>query len=272
MRLVPTAERVAVLGFTLAKALARYPSVQLVAMCQMSNHLHLVLRDRAGKLSEVMQMFLSELAKRMNALDGLRGPLFERRFAEITIVDEEALLGRVAYVVTNPVAADLVRSHNEWTGLCVFAARGAWRQSFTYFEAGRYGRAVARARRRKEPLPGRAEFEKTVVLEVPAVEAAMAEAMEAAVKGRERALRAEQRGVVGMAKVLAESPLSRPKASSRSPKPLCFASTREGWWAFVVEWRAYVAAFRAASERFRAGVWTAVFPPGAFRPGVFVGT
>ena len=38
------------------------------------------------------------------------------------------------------------------------------------------------------------------------------------------------------------SPLAQPKASSRSPKPLCFASTREGWWAFVVEWRAYVAA------------------------------
>jgi|JI10StandDraft_1071094.scaffolds.fasta_scaffold1981485_2 hypothetical protein len=72
----------------------------------------------------------------------------------------------------------------------------------------------------------------------------MAEATAAAVKGRERALRAEQRGVV-----LAMSPLAQPKASSRSPKPLCFASTRERWMAFVVEWRAYVAAFRAARSR-----------------------
>jgi hypothetical protein len=64
------------------------------------------------------------------------------------------------------------------------------------------------------------------------------------VKGRERAQRAEQRRVL-----LAMSPLAQPKASSRSPKPLCFASTRERWMAFVAEWRAYVAAFRAARSR-----------------------
>lgn len=61
-------------------------------------------------------------------------------------------------------------------GLCVFAGRGARRPTFTSFRAGRYGRAVARARARQEVLPARADFAETVVLEVPAVEGAMAEA------------------------------------------------------------------------------------------------
>jgi hypothetical protein len=48
--------------------------------------------------------------------------------------------------------------------------------------------------------------------------------------------------------------------------PLCFASTREAKESFVDGGWKFVAAFRAASEAFRAGCLTTLFPAHSFRP------
>lgn len=264
MRLVPTPERVEILGFSLAKAQARHPSVCLVALCQMSNHLHLVLRDGAGELSAFMQYFVGHLARRLNVLDGLHGAVFERRFSEIAIVDQAALVERVAYAIANPVEASLVQSHRAWNGLWAFAGGAAQRRSFSFFHAGRFRRACERVEGMDgAPRVRRAEFVETAVLEIGRVEAGLAAAIATAVKAREARLREGQGGVVGMARVVAMSPLERPRSSSRSPMPLCFASTEEGRSVFVAGWRAFVEAFHRASERFRRGVMEVAFPAGA---------
>lgn len=272
MRLVPKTERVRVLGFSLAQTCHRFPGVNLLAVCQMSNHLHLVLRDGSAQLSSFMQYFLGNLARRMNRIDRLHGPLFERRFSEIEIVDEVALIDRIAYAIANPVEANLVRSHREWTGLCVFARSNAARVAFTYFHEGRYRRALARAEGGPEdPTVRRADFQETATLEVGTLDAELAERVETAVKAREAQIRATQRGVVGMSTVEAMEPLAQPEASSRSPMPLCFASTSEAWSGFVAGWRAFRHAFHAASYDFRHGVLDVVFPAGSFRPPCWAG-
>lgn len=265
MRLVPTPERVQLLGFALASAQQLFPGVEILAVCAMSNHLHLVVHDRDAELSDFMQHFLSALAVALNALDGLHGPVFERRFAEIPILDEVSLFARVAYAVANPVEADLVRTHRDWTGLVMFAGRVPWRRTFSRFNEPAYLRALDRAD------VSRSAFYETATLQIQPVDDRLARGFEQAIKDREAELRREQASVVGMEKVLEMPALTRPKGTARSPMPLCFARSREAWLAFRDAWRSWCAAFYAASERFRGGELTAAFPVGAFRPSCFAG-
>jgi len=260
MRLVPTPERVQLVGFSLAAALAHFPGGQVLAICQMSNHLHLVLRDNNAELSDLMQYFLSHLAKRINRLDRMHGAVFERRFSEITIVDDIALLARIAYAVANPVEAALVRTHRDWTGLCMFAGRVAWKRTFSHFQQGRYERALQDAPGDDSASVSRSEFYETAVLEVGAVDRDLATAIAEAINAREADLRHEMRGVLGMDKVLEMPAMSRPKSSSRSPMPLCFASTRAAWYEFLDGWRAFVAASDRPPIGFVRANWAPPFP------------
>src|SRR5262245_14539696 len=119
--MLPNLERRALLGFWLARAQMRFTGVRVLAVCQLSNHLHLVVEDALGEASGFMQLVLGQFAKRINKIDRLRGSVFERRFAEIVILDRDALARRIAYAINNPVEANLVRSYRDWLGLCFFS-------------------------------------------------------------------------------------------------------------------------------------------------------
>ena len=147
MRFVPTPERVALLAYFLARALGMYDGIVLYAVTQMSNHIHLVLRDEKGQLSDFMREFEGQLAKAINRLDGLRGSVFERRFSEIEILDSTSLVRRVAYALANPIEANLVRHRREWTGLCLGGQEGVLRKTILYFNEPRYRRALREANR-----------------------------------------------------------------------------------------------------------------------------
>ena len=73
---------------------------------------------------------------------------------------------------------------------------------------------------------------------------------------------------LGVAAILGQHPHDRPKHSKRSPAPLFHAMSvtvrRELWEAYA--W--FVAAFRDASEKLRAGDRSAVFPAGSFPPAL----
>jgi hypothetical protein len=207
----------------------------------------------------------SNLAKALNRIDQIRGSVFERRFSEIVIADDGALPRRIAYAVANPVSANLVRSHVEWSGLCLYARAEAVKHEFTVFHRHRYERAVRDAERTGAYVDPN-EFYETAELEVAGVGGEVAAEIERAIQEREEQARAEQKGVLGMQRVLQSSPFDRPAVQARSKMPLCFASTREAKDAFVDGWWKFVAAFRAASEAFRAGCLTALFPAHSFRP------
>jgi hypothetical protein len=82
------------------------------------------------------------------------------------------------------------------------------------------------------------------------------------------ALAASGRVPLGIAGVLRQSPETRPAQSKRSPAPLYHAATRAVRKAFWEAYAMFVAAFREASERLRAGDRTARFPIGSFPPGL----
>lgn len=242
----------------------------MLAVSQMSNHLHLVVEDQLGEISDFMQYFLGHAAKRLNRVDQVRGAVFERRFAEIVVLDEDAVAKRIAYAVNNPVEASLVRSISDWTGLCLYAEGAATVHTFSVFNESAYVRALGEAERTGAAVnPG--DYVEQAHLEVAGLGEAMAGRVAAAVAQREAQLQSEQEGVAGMGRVLESSPFDRPRMSSRSAMPLCFGSTREVRQLFVAGWRAFVTAFRLASSAFRSGLLDVGFPPYSFRPGLPVG-
>ncbi len=269
-RFLPVHERTEALGYWLARAHQRFPGVAVVAVCQMSNHLHLVVHDRVGQISDFMQYFLGHAAKRINRIDELRGSVFERRFAEIVILDHGALMRRVAYAINNPVEANLVRSYREWPGLCLFASATPVVRTFELFDERGYHRALDEAAGSGAAVR-RDDYIETARLELAPLEPDLADGVAATIEERAIELLQHQPAVLGTQRVLASSPFDRPKMSDRSAMPLCFASTRDRRAAFTRGWHDFVAAFRQASSEFRRGFLAVVFPPFSFRPSTAAG-
>ena len=82
------------------------------------------------------------------------------------------------------------------------------------------------------------------------------------------ALAASGRVPLGVKGILRQSPETRPTQSKKSPAPLYHAATRAVRKAFREAYAIFVAAFREASERLRAGDRMACFPMGSFPPSL----
>jgi hypothetical protein len=181
----------------------------------------------------------------------------------IVIADGGALPRRIAYAVANPVSANLVRSHVEWSGLCLYARAEAVKHEFTVFHRHRYLRAVRDAERTGAYVDPN-EFYETAELEVAGVGAEVAAEIERAIHEREEQARAEQKGVLAARPPeLALRPARGAGAQQDAAVLRVHArgegSLVDGWWKFV-------AAFRAASESFRSGCLADPFPAHSFRP------
>ena len=218
----------------------------------MSNHIHFIIRDNAGQLAKLMEYFVGNLARDLNRLDGERGQVFERRYTPIEIVDEGAVLDRLAYTMANPARANLVETHRQWPGLC-----GVGRA----LDGAVFTRPVLS--RTDTATPGQAEQAtlRATDLTDPAAAAAAVEAAEREARDARGA-----RGVLGAKAALEVHPRSRPKTSKRSRRPLCHASSPELWQAFRDGWERFVERYRVASAAFLRGSLGVPFPAHSFRP------
>ncbi len=244
-RLRPDPLRVEAFGRALGRALEVHPGIRLMAAVQMSNHLHLVLEDGEGVLDRFMCQFLGPLAKAVNELDGTSGQVYARRYSAIEILDDAALLDRLTYTITNPVAAGLVERAEEWPGLLV-GPGFVESMNFPRLGGGELPVAVA------HPLPLPREW------------------VRAAVREQEESLKKDRGGrpVLGRAKVLAQPVFGAPENPKRGPAPLCLAGCAKLREEFRARWRAFEDAYRWASAAFRSGVLDVSFPDWSFRPSL----
>lgn len=276
--LAPDSEAISVIVATsLAQAVEKY-QLDLFAYVVMSNHVHLIVRAPNGGLPEAMQLFFSQVARRVNALRNRTGPVFSDRYHHQTICDAGALRNAIRYVLLNPQRAGLCAKAEEWPGLssfadtcedrvicCIRRTRGSnsrWSiQRVPRSELGEDGYA------REEKDDGTLE-ERFVLschrasLEIGQAAQAEHESVVAALMNEKRELlEGKQDGL----KRPSVSPAERPHAPKRSRAPSCIASSSASRKEFIAERRAFVAAYRVASARFRRAQ-TAEFPPGCCLP------
>ena len=77
---------------------------------------------------------------------------------------------------------------------------------------------------------------------------------------------------VGVRKILAHHPWERPRTAKRSSRPFFYAATKQGWLLMRQAYQLFVAVYRAAAERLKAGATGVRFPEGSFPPAAsFVG-
>jgi hypothetical protein len=86
----------------------------------------------------------------------------------------------------------------------------------------------------------------------------------------EAAARRKRTGVkpLGPAAILAQNPLQKPKRTEKSPAPAFHAASKAMRWELWNAYSLFVAAYRAAAEKLKAGVCDVAFPAGSFPPAL----
>lgn len=93
------------------------------AYCLMSNHIHLLLEDHEGHLSEMMQATITSYALRFNKRNDHIGHVFQQRFKSQPIEDNGYLLQAVRYIHSNPAKAGICPAEKyRWSSFCEYAA------------------------------------------------------------------------------------------------------------------------------------------------------
>ncbi|MCK5491904.1 MAG: transposase [Candidatus Omnitrophica bacterium] len=89
--------------------------VDIIAYCLMPTHLHFILKQNVDKgISLFMRKVLNSYSKYFNCKIKRRGPLWESRFKNGEIENDEQLMHLTRYVHLNPVTAGLVKTPEFW--------------------------------------------------------------------------------------------------------------------------------------------------------------
>jgi hypothetical protein len=210
----------------------------------------------------------------MGRLHDWRGSLWAKPCSVIPILDEEAQINRLRYLLSNSVKEGLVESPRQWPGatsthglLGDMTVKGAW------IARDRLRRARRSWKRKAATIEGFTS-ELTVSLsplpvwrELSATE--LRERHESIVEGIEDQGRFRRASYLGVTKLVHAAPHDRPATTTHSPAPFCHASDPRTVVAFRSLYQAFVAAFRHATARLLDQPPTNV-PKGSFaRPNWF---
>jgi putative transposase len=101
----------------LALAPKRVAAVDVLALCLMPNHWHLVLRPRRkGDLAEYMRWLCTAHVRRHHAhYHSAAGHLYQGRYKSFPIQNDQHLLTVLRYVEANALRAGLVERAGRWT-------------------------------------------------------------------------------------------------------------------------------------------------------------
>jgi REP element-mobilizing transposase RayT len=116
--LTPTTRRhVEAFVFCLAYAVKR-TGVQIHAVVVMGNHYHIVLTDPLGVLPVFAECLNKLVAKCMNAMRGRWENFWSSEpVSYVRLLDDEAIVDKIAYTLCNPVQEGLVKRGEQWPGL-----------------------------------------------------------------------------------------------------------------------------------------------------------
>ena len=189
--------------------------------------------------------------------------------------EQEAQVGRLKYLLAHGVKEGLVARVEEWPGVCSAGAllHGKPLEGYWFDRTKEYA-----ARNRGEDFGAMkyATREELVLSPLPCWEHLPPEQYRDRVAGLIEQIEAEGRaereskGVepLGVEAILRQNPTTRPNKTKKSPAPRVHAASKAARKVFREAYSAFVAAFREAAERLKAGDRSARFPAGSFPPAM----
>jgi len=89
--------------------------VQIVAFCLMPTHIHFIIKQlQDNGISIFMGNILNSYSRYFNTLHGRKGPLWESKFQNVRVKNDEQLLHLTRYIHLNPVTAFIVDKPEDW--------------------------------------------------------------------------------------------------------------------------------------------------------------
>jgi putative transposase len=236
-------------------------SVEVHALCAMSNHYHLIITDTDGVLPDFMAWLNRQLAMCVKRLRRWEEVVWEPNvaYSAVELTGPSEVLDKVAYVSLNPVSAALVSSPERWPGVL---------STLDALSAG-----VIKAERPsvwfKESAPEVAHL----ALSTPpcfSEQTDYLQALDALLDRRLSLLHTERRrkgrGYLGRARVcrtlVTGQPRNKKERFGRSP--MFSALTRTAWRRAIQRLRAFRLAYREAYRVWRGGHRRVAFPAGTW--------
>jgi len=102
---------------------------EMLAVCLMGNHFHMIVRFPTGGLSLCLKLLKENYTRLFNQAHGYDGPLFRSRFESNPIFTDEALLTMTRYVHRNPLELGFSIESYRWSSHRFYlgaARRPAW--------------------------------------------------------------------------------------------------------------------------------------------------
>jgi hypothetical protein len=260
----------------LGRAQERY-GVRVSGYSFVSSHYHILLVvDDAKQLADFMGYFNSNLAREAGRLVDWREKFWSRRYRAIVVSGEEgAQRERLKYVLSHGPKEGLVADAREWPGVHAIRplldgepVQGHWFDRTQEYAARRRGEEFDRLRYATpytvtlSPLPCWEDLPPEVLKK------RIAEVVEEI--DAEAEARREKTAVppMGADKIRRQNPHERPLRTKKSPAPLFLAATKRVREDLLSAYYAFVAAFREAAEKLKAGERGALFPAGSFPPAM----
>lgn len=261
----------AIVAGVFGRAQRRYPGVRLHGFDAQSNHLHyLVSATDAAQLPLFFGFVHSNIARQINQLRRRTGVFWSRRGMVIAVLDADAQLERLTYLLSQGPKNHLVASPRDWPGACSTPGLlGDMTQPARYKSLD----ACRRNRQRQRPLP-EAELEEDVPItltplpalegrspdEIRAVHEALVAEIEAAFAGNR---------VMGPRRLAKQDPETRPATFVPSRAPRCHTVLSAVRRRFIKCYRVFQSDYRRAAGHVRARpvdqpvIVMAAYPPGA---------
>ncbi len=253
--------------YCLAEAASRF-DIEVLLPVAMSNHIHYVIYDRHGYVNQLTEHFHRNLAKCQNAWRGRWENFWSsQQVSVVLLADRDAVIDKLVYVATNPVADDLVARVHHWPGVNGFRA--------LLKDEPLRARRPQHFFRKDGPMPDSVELKLTIPPELGDRDGIVEELHErvAAFETEREACRArERRRIVGRRCILRQSWRDTPRSIEPRRNLHPRVATRNKWARIEALQRNadFVIAYREARKAYLAGI-PILFPVGTYWLRRFVG-
>jgi REP element-mobilizing transposase RayT len=254
----------------------RLYGVRVHAYSFASNHYHLLLTvDSACQLAEFMGHFNSKLGREVGRLTGWKDKIWSRRYQAILVSTEErAQSARLKYILAHGPKEGLVLRPQDWPGVhCAIPllegkskVEGTWYDRRREYALRRSGKDVKVEDYTTQETLALTPIPCWKALSPDQYRRQIESLVEQIIREAEQAAAQTGAGPLGAVAVCQQNREARPTKMKKSPAPRFHALSKQVRQAMYEAYAIFVAAFREAAERLRAGDREARFPAGSFPP------